>query len=97
MIFRVNVVLNRTVVDSDYIHSDDHATYLQNTFCSLLFFNQASKHHDKSNSFQDKDEGVLYSRGREGAYIWVNVLFSCKWAYNWGVFVKGGGGVNMAI
>ena len=40
-----------------------------------------------------------YIQGRGGgAYNWVNVLFSGKWAYNWGVFVKGvGGGVYMAI
>ena len=59
-------VLNRTVVvDSDYIHSDDHAqpTY-KIPFVVYCFLIKLHEHHDKSNSFQYKDDGVLYPRGR---------------------------------
>lgn len=31
--------------------------------------------------------------GGGGAYNWVNVLLSGKWAYSWGVVGGGGGGV----
>ena len=64
------------------------------TFVVYCISTKLHEHHDKSNSFQYKDEGVLYprGRGRGGAYNWVNVLLSGKWAYSWGV-VGGGGGV----
>ena len=96
MIVQVNVVLNRTVVDTDYVHPHDHAQpaykipfvvycfliKLQNTMINRIHFNTRTR-------------GSLQGGGG-GAYNWVNVLFSGKWAYNWGVFVKGGG-VYMAI
>ena len=57
--------MGAVVVDSDYIHSDDHAqpTY-KIPFVVYCFLIKLHEHHDKSNSFQYKDGGVLYPRGR---------------------------------
>ena len=86
------MVLNRTVVDTDYIHSDDHAQPAYKIpFVVYCFLTKLHEHHDKSNSFQYKDDWVLHPGGGGRAYNWVNVLLSGKWAYNWGVV--GGGGV----
>ena len=69
MIVQVNVVLNRTVFDSDYIMFT--RTIMLNlltkyllTFAVYCFLTKLHEHHDKSILFQYKDEGVLYPRGR---------------------------------
>ena len=67
----MNVVLNRTVVDSDYIHSDDHAqpTY-EIPFVVYCFLTKLHELHDKSNSLQYKDQSVLYPSGEgEGLIV----------------------------
>ena len=69
MIVQVNVVLNKTVFDSDYIMFTRTimlnllAKYLL-TFAVYCFLTKLHEHHEKSNLFQYKDEGVLYPRGR---------------------------------
>ena len=69
MIVQVNVVLNRTVFNSDYIMFT--RTIMLNlltkyllTFAVYCFLTKLHEHHDKSNLFQYKDEGVLHPRGR---------------------------------
>ena len=83
MIVRVNVVLNRTIVDSDYIHSDDHAqpTY-KIPFVVYCFLIKVQTIMINRIHFNTKTRGSYIPGGGGGAYNWVNVLLSGKGAYN---------------